>query len=112
MVRAIGAQIEVRLRTLLGRRDAIVHVDGVAFSVEPLIALGLRSSSATSQRLLDEVHTLVEAVATDLCVGRSFPNAVHSIARDDDIFPLQFHQTHAELARQIAHRGFHRKNGL
>ena len=107
-----AAQIEVRLGTLFGGRDAIVHVDGVAFPLEPLVAFGLRAPAAAGQRLLDEIHALIEAVATDLCVGRAFPNAVHGVAGDDDIFPLQFHQAHAELARQVAHRGFHGKNGL
>ena len=112
MIRAIGAQVEVRLGTLLGRRDAIVHVDGVAFPFEPLVAFGLRLAASAGQRLLDKIHALIEAITADLRVGRAFPNAVHGVAGNDDIFALQFHEIHAELARQIAHRGFHGEDGL
>src|SRR5436189_5719146 len=97
---------------LFRRRDATVHVDGVAFAFEPFIAFRLRLTPSAGQRLFEKIHTLIEAVTSHLSIGRPLPDAVHGVAGDDDVFALEFHVVHAEFAGDLGHGGLHGEDGL
>src|SRR3954470_13279694 len=97
---------------MLGGGTRFHHGDRDAGPFQPVIVFGLAQPPAALERLLDEIETLIDAVAAELDVGWVLPDRLDSVGLPYLVDAPDLERVHRQQLGEIVDGAFDGEGGL